>query len=135
MQPERVLLQKPMDAAQATLANGVRCGTIMGSSASSRGRMYGWGDALRFTGDLFPWPDIPVDLKVPASELAVLAGIAGSTILAINTSKQQGRVSVLLDRGEDEDNPGARECSVFMHLVDNLVSEELKDGLIGWNLL
>ena len=83
MQPESVLLQKPFDAAQATLVNGIQCGALMKSRATG----YGWHEWILFTRALFPFDFDPKDVTVPATDFATRIGIAGKTILALRSNK------------------------------------------------
>ncbi len=131
MQPEAVLLQKPFDAAQATLVNGIQCGYRLERAGS-----YGWeGRGMRFTGSLFPFEIGPMDLTVPDTDYARQLGRVGQTILAVSPNKILGRVIILYEEREDEANPGAVDCGVAVGQAEEMLSEDLIGSLEGWGLL
>ena len=122
MQPEAVVIQKPMDAGQATLANGVKCGGLMKAMTTG----YGWHEWILFTRALFPFHFDPKDVTVPATDFARRVGVAGKTILALTSNKSIGKVAILIEWGEDEDNPGAIECRVVEGEPEEVLSLDLR---------
>jgi hypothetical protein len=123
MQPEAVVLNKPMDYVQATLANGVKCGdtfrnmTRLGwpSYIDMTGRVldrHVYVDTRENNGYLLPAHDEVT--RVVENSDTVRLGVAGRRILgfAINEDEPE-RTLLLLDAGGDPDNPGAEECMIL----------------------
>ena len=137
MQPESVVLQKPMDAGQATLANGVKCGDRFHNMLRPR---EGWPTFIDMTGRLFSTFQTGADddavTRIPANNVTRRAGTAGRRILglAINTTFPE-QAMLLIDAGEDPANPGAQECEAFPGLVQNHIHPELQDMLRSWRLM
>ena len=137
MKPEAVLLQKPMDPAQATLANGVKCGdTFRNMIRKNRG----WPDYIDFTGRLFsPFPlggDLDEVTRIPTNDYTHYTGCAGKRILGLAVNRTYTDQSILLvDSGEDADNPGAQECEIVVGFVKNTLHPELQDILRSWRLM
>jgi len=131
MQPEAVLLQKPMDPAQATLANGVHCGDALRRWASGQP---GWSHTLHFTGEL--GYDTPGELDVGFPGLGDsnwgrsgspkdIHDALGRSIIAMTLNKGLGEATVLVDRGPDDYNPGAQDCEVMFGRVDDILTPDL----------
>jgi hypothetical protein len=123
MKPEAVLLQKPMDPAQATLANGVKCGdtfrnmTRLGwpSYIDMTGRVldrHAYVDTRENNGYLLPAHDEVT--RVVENSDTVRLGVAGRRILGFATHVEDTKKTLLLlDAGPDPDNPGAEECMIL----------------------
>ena len=104
----------------------------------------GWPTFIDFTGRLFstfpPGGDDDAVTRIPTNNATREAGNAGKRILglAVNTTfaDPQYHLSMLLvDDGEDPDNPGAQECNVVLGLVRNHLHPELQDILRTWRLM
>jgi len=141
MKPEAVVLQKPMDAVQATLANGVKCGDRFRQMMRE-----GWPEYIDFTGRLFSTfvsgPDIVVTLtddvvtRIKTNNATSRSGDAGKRILGLAINRlNPDHAMLLVDDGEDPDNPGAQECKAFPALVQTHLHPELQDMLRSWRLM
>ena len=137
MKPESFLLDPPMDHVQATLANGVLCGEHFREMMRPK---RGWPTFIDFTGRLFstfpPGGDDDAVTRIPTNDRTRESGNAGKRILglAINTWFPDDSV-LLIDDGEDLDNPGAQECRIVIGLVRNTLHPELQDILRSWRLM
>jgi len=132
MQPEAWLLQKPMDASQATLANGFLCGVVLKGQSTGPG----WCPAIFFTGDLAsanPTTD-EMDVGFPGTLDTVMEfqGSAddvrraeGMSIIGLTVNKSEGQASVMVDIGPDDDDPNAQECAVFRGAIVDLLTPDL----------
>jgi len=124
MKPEAVLLQKSMDAGQATLANGVLCGDTFQRLLESD-----YPDYIDFTGRVldkhayvdtrqgtegYLVPEHDEITRIVKNSETVQDGTAGMRILgfAIN-GHDPSRAVLLLDQGLDPDNPDAEECTIL----------------------
>lgn len=146
MKPEKALLQKPMDPAQATLANGVKCGAaLIEWSAGYKGGEPGWSEIMLFTGMLLGHhPPGVMDVGFPGTVGTVkrwtglqrhIRDAQGRTIIAVTTNKSLGQVAVLVDGGPDDGNPNAQECEVMVGAADRLLTQDLIDALQIWDAL
>ena len=146
MQPGRDLLQKPMDPAQATLANGVRCGAALihlskGLALSEEG----WSDIMLFAGMLLghhPPGVMDVGFKGTLNTINRYTGLPedirnaeGRTIIAVTVNKSLGQAAVLVDGGPDDGNPDAQECEVMVGAADDLLTQDLIAALQIWGAL
>ena len=142
MQPGRDLLQKPMDAGQATLANGVRCGSALILYADSEP---GWSDVMHFAGMLLGHhPPGVMDVGFPGTVDTVkrytglpedILKAEGRTIIAVKINKSLDQVAVLVDSGSDDGNPNAQECEIMVGAVDDLLTQDLIAALQIWGEL
>jgi hypothetical protein len=137
MKPEAVVLQKPMDPGQATLANGVKCGDTFRLMIRPNA---GWPEYIDFTGRLFstfpPGGDDDEVTRIPTNDFTHYTGNAGKRILGLAVNRLYPDQSMLLiDNGADEDNPGAQECEIVVGMVRNTLHPELQDILRSWRLM
>ena len=137
MQPEAVVLQKPMDPAQATLANGVYCGDVF-----KRLTLFedGWSSSTAWTNYLGYDTPGEMDVGFPGGSGRILTrsgksggGVPpkdnfdalGRSILAVKINDAQGWAAVLIDRGPDDDNPGAQDCEVIIGKFADVLTPDL----------
>jgi hypothetical protein len=143
--PEKILLQEKAWRQHATIANGVKCGedaSLIGGlgllSEGSRGSITGWGDYISLSGQLMEllWPNPTVDpdeiFKVQGMPSGMstspggLAAYGGRRILGIMTNTvMPDLVRVVVDTGEDPEQPGQLECEVVL-----LGTEDLHEELV-----
>jgi hypothetical protein len=151
MKPEAVVLQKPMDPAQATLANGVYCGSAFQRLTSGPS----WSSAVAFTNYLGYDTPGEMDVGFPGTEKTILTSSGqafweappgtrdaatrmpgsatslpiddalGRSILAVKINDDQGLAAVLIDRGPDDDNSGAQDCEVMIGAVADVLTPDL----------
>ena len=142
-QPEKILLQKKAWRQHATLANGVKCGEEAAfpvglRDAGSRGMIIGWGTYLSLSGRIMEgqWPpqggvDSDKIFRVRDKSLGwetrdVSDQLSNRRILGLMTnSAMPDLVRVVLDAGDDKDQPGQRECEQTL-----LGTNDLDDRLI-----
>jgi len=152
MKPEAVVLQKPMDAGQATLANGVYCGDVFKRLTP---HWQGWSNSLHFSNEM--GYDTPGELDVGfpgVGDRRVSTGVKaygpvpgqnppgvppisdaeGRSILAVKINDDRGEAAVLIDRGPDPTNPGAQECEVAIGKFADVLTPDLIAALRskGW---
>jgi len=137
MKPERALLQKPMDPGQATLINGVRCGSALRGNEYTGGS--GWSSIIHFTGDLLSrFPSGPHAFQADVGFLGVRGTVKrytglpedidnslGRSIIALRVNKALDQVALLVDSGSDEEDPNAQECEVMVGAVEDLLTQDL----------
>lgn len=146
MKPEAVVLQKPMDPGQATLANGVKCGDTFRNVLLAN-----YPDYIDFTGRVldkhvyvdtragngYLLPEHDEVTRIVENRITVRDGLAGRRILgfAINRRDPE-RAMLLLDEGPDPDNPGAEECMILSvgspHYEDPDYAERVRPQDTGW---
>ena len=152
-QPEKILLQEKAWRQLATLANGVKCGEEAAfptglASAGSRGSITGWRDYISLTGQLmsgllaYGHPDGDTDSMFRVRDRSrgwetrdVSDQFSNRRILGIMTnSVMPDLVRVVIDAGEDTEQPGQRECDTALLGTDDL-DERLVDLLKFWKML
>ena len=145
MKPEAVLLQKPMDPAQATLANGVECGQFLKYLAE---HTEGWSNAYHFSNEMGYDTPGELDVGFPGTAQGIItrsgkaygapprpiSDAQGRSILAVKINDQEGLAAVLVDRGPDDDNPGAQDCEVMIGKFADVLTPDLVAALRfkGW---
>ena len=146
MKPEAVVLQKPMDAAQATLANGVKCGDTFRQILIAN-----YPDYIDFTGRVldkhvyvdtrenngYLLPDHDEVTRIVENRITVRDGLAGRRILGFAINRRDpARAMLLLDEGPDPDNPGAEECMILSvgspHYEEPDYAERTRVPDTGW---
>ena len=151
-QPEKILLQEKAWRQHATLANGVKCGEEVAfpaglASEGSRGSITGWRDYISLSGQLMAglWPpeggrDSDKVFRVRDKSLGwetrdVSDQFSNRRILGIMTnSRIPDLVRLVLDAGEDPEQPGQRECESVLMGTDDL-DERLIETLKWWRML
>lgn len=154
LKPDRLLLQNKVRRGSATLANGVKCGDMMLlppglATTGSQGSITGWRDYISFSGQLMEglWPNPTEDADQTfrvrdetGPDLLARRGLAhpsvrGARILGVMTNSVMPElVRVVIDVGEDEEQPGQHECDTAMLTVYDL-DAELIDLLKFWRML
>lgn len=147
-QPEKILLQEKAWRKHATLANGVKCGEEAAfppglASAGSRGSITGWREYISLSGQLMEgqWPpeggrDSDEIFRVRDRSLGyetkdVSDQLSNRRILGLMTnSVMPDLVRVVLDAGDDPEQPGQRECETAL-IGTNDLDERLIE-LLKW---
>jgi len=128
--PERILLQEKNQRNHATLANGVKCGEEAAFPIAGREYITGWRDYISFSGQLmsgfFPsaGPGSDPDRIFMWPNNRRWTPTAGQRIIGLMTnSVMPDLVRLVLDRGDDPQQPGQLECETVLASARDLDPE------------